>query len=203
LTVALTGGIASGKGAVTERFARHGVPVFDADRIARNLVQAGAPALAEIGEAFGAQMLLADGTLDRARMRELIFADPVSRGRLEAILHPRVRTALLAEVQACSAAYCLMVIPLLTEVQSDYDFIDRVLVVDASPLVQHQRLMLRDRCTAETATTMIAAQAPRAARLAIATDVIDNDGAIAQLDPIVERLHATYLAIPDRVSAAR
>jgi dephospho-CoA kinase len=191
--VALTGGIASGKGAVSERLERHGAAILDADRIARELVRPGEPALAEIADAFGAQALLSSGELDRARMRERVFADLAARRRLESILHPRVRAALRAGVTDCAAAYCVLVIPLLTEVRSDYDFIDRVLVVDLSPQVQIERLMLRDRCSSQSAAAMIAAQAPRAARLAIADDVVDNDGAEVFLDPAIERLHRIYL----------
>jgi len=193
--VALTGGIASGKGAVSERLERHGAAIVDADRVARDLVRRGEPALAEIADAFGAQSLLPSGELDRQRMRDRVFADAAARRRLEAIVHPRVRAALRSGVDACSAAYCVLVIPLLTEVRSDYDFIDRVLVVDVSPAVQRQRLMLRDGSSADGAAAMIAAQAPREARLAIADDVIDNDGTRAMLDAPVARLHDIYLRI--------
>jgi len=196
--VALTGGIASGKGAVSERLEHHGAAIVDADRIARDLVRPGEPALAEIAEAFGAQSLLPSGDLDRQRMRERVFAEAAARRRLEAILHPRVRAALLAGVRESQAAYCVLVIPLLTEVRSDYDFIDRVLVVDVSPAVQQRRLMLRDGCSPQAAAAMIAAQAPRAARLAIADDVIDNDGDRSMLDAPVARLHEIYLRIAAR-----
>lgn len=190
--VALTGGIASGKGAVTEGFRRRNVPVFDADHVARDLVQPGQPALAEIAAAFGSEMLLADGALDRARMRERVFADPGARRRLESILHPGVRSALVAAVRECTAPYCVLVIPLLAEVRADYDFVDRVLAVDVPPQVQQQRLVARDRCTPQAAAAMIAAQAARADRLAIADDVVDNAGEIGFLDPIVDRLDRLY-----------
>jgi dephospho-CoA kinase len=193
--VALTGGIASGKGAVSDRLEGHGATILDADRFARELVQPGMPALAEIAAAFGPQALLPSGDLDRRHMRERIFADPAARQRLESILHPRVRAALFAGVHGCATPYCVLVIPLLTEVRRDYDFVDRVLVVDVSPAVQRQRLVLRDHCSAEAAAAMITAQAPRAARLAIADDVIDNDGAREWLDPAVARLHRIYLRV--------
>jgi dephospho-CoA kinase len=198
LLVALTGGIASGKDATADCFNRRAVPVFDADAIARELVQPGAPAFAEIVAVFGAQMLTTSGELDRSRMRERIFADAQARRRLESILHPRVRAALLAAVQNCTAPYCVLVIPLLAEVRADYDFVDRVLVVDVSPEIQAQRLMLRDRCTPEAAAAMIAAQAPRSARLAIADDVVDNDGDQSFLGPAAERLHAIYTRLSAR-----
>jgi len=199
--VALTGGIASGKGAVSERLEARGAALLDADRIARDLVRPGLPALAEIVDVFGAHALLSSGDLDRAGMRERIFADPVARSRLESILHPRVRAALRDGVRDCTATYCVLVIPLLTDVRQDYDFVDRVLVVDVSPSVQKHRLMLRDRCASEAASAMIAAQAPRAARLAIADDVIDNDGDRSMLDAPLARLHELYVQIGTRATA--
>jgi dephospho-CoA kinase len=199
--VALTGGIASGKGAAAEWFGRNAVPVFDADVVAREMVRPGSPALAEIAVTFGTRMLTGAGELDRQRMRELVFSQPEQRRKLEAILHPRVRAALLAAVQGCTAPYCVLVIPLLTEVRVDYDFVDRVLVVHASPDIQMQRLMLRDRCTQQAAAAMIAAQAPRSARLAIADDVVDNDGDKSFLGPAIERLHAIYSRLFTRSAA--
>jgi len=192
LVVALTGGIASGKGAVADCFSRKSIPVFDADVIARELVRPGTPALAEIAATFGAAMLTASGELDRQRMRELAFSDPAERRKLEAILHPRVRDALREAVAHCASAYCVLAIPLLAEVRKDYGFVDRVLVVDASPSVQRLRLIQRDRRTPEAAAAEIAAQASREQRLAIADDVIDNDGSRNALDPMVGRLHALY-----------
>lgn len=199
--VALTGGIASGKGAAAECFTRNGAPVFDADVVARDLVQPGTPALAAIASEFGAQMLTASGELDRQRMRELVFSRTGERRKLEAILHPRVRVALREAADTCTAAYCVLVIPLLAEVRSDYDFVDRVLVIDVSPSVQSARLMLRDRCAPHTAATLIAAQAPREQRLAIAHDVIDNDGEKSALDPMIARLHSLYLGLATPATA--
>jgi dephospho-CoA kinase len=199
--VALTGGIASGKGAAAECFGRNSVPVFDADVVTRELVQPGKPALAAIAAEFGAQMLTASGELDRQRMRELVFSAPDERRKLEAILHPRVRVALLEAAQNCATAYCVLVIPLLAEHRSTYEFVNRVLVVDVSPKVQIARLMQRDRCARIDAERLIAAQAPRELRLAIADDVIDNDTEGLALDPVIARLHATYLGIASRSPA--
>ena len=199
--VALTGGIASGKDAAAECFGRNAVPVFDADIVARELVQPGTPALAAIAAEFGAQMLTASGELDRQRMRELVFSIPAERRKLEAILHPRVRMALREAAETCTAAYCILVIPLLAEHRSDYDFVDRVLVVDVSPHEQMVRLLQRDRCTRADADRLIAAQAPREQRLALADDVIDNNAEKAALDSMIERLHAIYLGIAARPPA--
>ncbi len=196
MLVALTGGIASGKSAVAGCFKRQAVPVFDADMIARELVQPGMPAFSEIAAVFGAKMLTASGELDRQRMRDLIFSVPDQRRKLEAIVHPRVRAALREEIEHCAAEYCVLAIPLLVEVRNDYDFVDRVLVIDASPAIQQQRLILRDGCSPETAAAMIAVQASREERLAIADDVIDNDGSIRGARSMIERLHALYRGSP-------
>jgi len=191
--VALTGGIASGKSAASAQLSALGVPVFDADIVARELVQAGSPALSEIASVFGESMLLPDGTLDRRAMRERVFGDADERRRLESILHPRVRAGLLASVSECGAPYCVLVIPLLAELRADYAFVDRVLVLDVSPAIQVSRVVSRDAATTAAAQQIIAVQAPRAQRLAIADDVIDNDGALDRLAPVLARLHARYL----------
>jgi dephospho-CoA kinase len=193
--ISLTGGIASGKSSAAQAFTHSGVAVFDADVIARELVRPGSEALLEIADGFGEQMLTKAGELDRQAMRERVFANAEDRRRLEAILHPRVRAALLAAVEGCETPYCLLVVPLLVENRADYAFADRVLVVDISPNVQIARLRLRDRSTQDDAARVIAAQAPRAERLAMADDVVDNDGDIAALEPAIERLHAMYLRL--------
>jgi dephospho-CoA kinase len=193
-TIALTGGIATGKSAITQRFVQLGVPVFDADVSARDLVASGQPALAEIAAAFGTQMLTAAGDLDRAHLRERVFTDAAARRNLESILHPKVRAALLAQVRACTAAYCILAIPLLVECRNDYTWVDRVLTTDAPRDLQLQRLTHRPGIDAALAERMLDAQATRKQRLAIAHDVIDNTGPIEALDTIVARLHQRYLA---------
>ena len=193
--VALTGGIGSGKNAVADLFRSRNSAVFDSDVIARDLVQPGMQALREITHRFGGSMLTASGELDRPRMRERVFRDPRERQRLEAILHPRVREVLLSAVRQCTQPYCLLVIPLLTEARADYDFVDRVLVTDVSPQLQVARLMQRDRSTSDEASRIVAAQASRSERLALADDVIDNDGETSVLATAVERLHHIYLRL--------
>ena len=190
--VALTGGIASGKSAVAQRFARLGVPVFDADIVARNVVAPGQPTLAEITAAFGTDMLTASGELDRARLRKRVFANTDSRRQLEAILHPRIRATLLAQVQACPAAYCILAVPLLAECHADYAWVDRILVTDAPRELQLQRLLQRPGIDGAMAQHMFDAQATRMQRLALADDVIDNTGPLAALDSVVARLHQRY-----------
>lgn len=193
-TVALTGGVASGKSAVAERFAALGVDVIDADAVARELVAPGQPALAEIAEAFGADMLDANGALDRRAMREHVFADAAARERLEAVLHPRIRATLRERAANTSGPYAMLVIPLFVE-SGHYGWVDRVLVVDAPREMQHGRLTARDRVASDLAAAMLDAQATREQRLAVADDVIVNDGSLERLDADVHALHARYLEL--------
>jgi dephospho-CoA kinase len=195
LAVALTGGIATGKSATTARFAGLGAPVFDADVIARDVVAAGQPALGEIAAAFGRETVTADGELDRARVREIVFADARARRRLESIIHPRVRVALLSQIQACTATYCVLAIPLLVECRADYLWVDRVVTTDAPRATQLRRLMQRPGIDEAMAQRMLDAQATREQRLALADDVIDNTGPLQALDAAVLRLHKRYLAL--------
>ncbi len=193
--IGVTGGIGSGKSAVTARFSERGVPVFDADIIARELVEPGEPALAEIVRAFGQRMLDAGDRLDRAALRAVVFGDDAARERLNAILHPRVHARLRALAHTPGPALAMLAIPLLAESGGRYDWLDRVLVVDVPREVQIQRAMWRDGMDRAAAERMLAAQAGRAARLALADDVIANDGPIELLDGVVARLHARYAAL--------
>ena len=193
--VALTGGVAAGKTAVTRRFEAFGIHVYDADVVAREVVAPHEPALAEIEFAFGARVLQADGALDRRAMRERVFADPDARKKLEAIIHPRVRAWLRRRVGMDRGPYCMLAIPLLVENRAEYEWVDRVLVVDAPETLQIERLMRRDGVTRDAAQRVLDAQSARAQRLAIADDVIVNDGEEAALDSQVAALHARYLEL--------
>ena len=193
-TVALTGGIASGKSAVADRFERLGARVIDADIIARDLVGAQSPALAEIIDTFGVDVVDAAGMLDRRRLRERVFASESDRRRLESILHPRVRDELRRRSARIDAPYALLVVPLLVE-SGEYDWVDRVLVVDVPRDVQLERLMARDGIDAGLANAMLDAQASRERRLARADDVIDNNGTARELEPRVDALHTRYLRL--------
>ena len=200
LRIAVTGGIASGKTAVTQRFQALGVRVIDADLVSRELVEPGRPSLADIAQRFGPGVLLPDGQLDRRALRGIVFADASARRDLEAILHPRVRERLRSDAENTDAAYVLLAIPLLAESTHAYDWLDRTLVVDVPRALQIERVTARDGVTPADAERLLAAQAPRTARLALAQDVIVNDGAIDALDPIVARLHRHYLALASRAT---
>lgn len=193
--VGLTGGIAAGKSAVSRRFEALGVPVYDADVAARAVVEPGTPGLAAIVEAFGAEVLDKAGGLDRPAMRRRVFADLTARKRLEAIIHPRVRQWLHDRAHAETAPYCLLAIPLLVENIAHYRWIDRVLLVDVPEPLQIERLLTRDGIDEALAKRMLAQQATRSERLALADDVIVNDGNEATLDHVVAALHRRYLAL--------
>lgn len=194
--VGLTGGIASGKSEVTRRFEALGIVVADADLAARAVVAVGSPALARIAQRFGAQVLQADGSLDRAQLRARVFADPAERRALEAITHPAIRELMQAQCRQAESAYAIAAIPLLAEVggRQAYPWLDRIVVVDAPVAVQHARLMQRDGADARLAQQMIDAQASREQRLALAEDVVINDGHPDALQTQVEALHRQYLA---------
>ena len=195
--VGLTGGIASGKSAVAREFAALGVHVADADIAARDAVAAGSEGLSEVVAAFGAGVLDASGALDRAAMRRRIFEDAGAKHALEAIVHPRVRAALQAECAAAPGPYTVAAIPLLAEAggREAYPWLDRILVVDAPVEAQRARLLARDGIDAALADRMIAAQATRAQRLAVADDVLANTGALADLAGHVAALDRIYRAL--------
>lgn len=191
LRIGLTGGIAGGKTTVSNQFAQLGVPIIDADIIAHQLVKPDQPAFKLILQAFGPEMLQNDGTLNRAKLRQQIFADSEQRQRLEAILHPRIRQMMLDQVAQLRDPYCLLSIPLLLETQQ-LDLVDRVLVVDCPPKLQRQRLLNRDGFSTAEIEQILAAQANRKARLAIANDVIYNDSDLDNLQKQVLALHQWY-----------
>jgi len=194
LRIGLTGGIASGKSRVADLFAARSIPIIDTDIVARQMTEPGTPGLAAITAAFGTEYLRPDGTLDRGRLRSLIFSDPSSRKRLDAILHPLILEAAFKAADEAGGPYQIFAVPLLVETAFD-KWVDRVLVVDCLPELQQTRLMSRDGETAESAGAMIAAQTSRAKRLAIADDVIVNDGSLQELEAKVERLHQLYLSL--------
>ncbi|MDH4909056.1 dephospho-CoA kinase [Xanthomonas axonopodis pv. ricini] len=191
--VGLTGGIASGKSALAAEFEKLGVPVIDADVIARQVVAPG-PILDAITEQFGHGIRLPDGTLDRRALRQIVFADPIQRKALEAITHPAIRAELHRAALAARGPYTIVAIPLLAEAggRATYPWLDRILVVDVPAVLQHARLMRRDGATPELANRMIAAQATREQREAIADDVVSNDRTPERLEQEARRLDVAY-----------
>lgn len=190
--IALTGGVAAGKSAATRCFEARGIHVYDADTAAREVIEPGTQGLASVLEAFGKDVLGSDGRLDRPAMRRRIFADRDARHTLEAIVHPRVRQWLRDRADADPGPYCLLAIPLLVENLAHYRWVDRVLVVDVPEAEQIHRLMARDGVDEPLARRMLASQASRSERLAIADDVIDNSGAESALSAQVDALDARY-----------
>ncbi|MEB2419018.1 dephospho-CoA kinase [Citrobacter sp. R-1.5.2] len=193
-TVALTGGIGSGKSTVANAFADLGINVIDADIIARQVVERGMPALRAIAEHFGSDVIAADGSLQRRILRERIFSDPDEKKWLNALLHPLIQQETQRQFQQATSPYLLWVVPLLVE-NALYEKADRVLVVDVTPETQLRRTMQRDDVTREHVEQILAAQATREARLAVADDVIDNNGAPDAIVSDVARLHALYLQL--------
>ncbi|MCM2309617.1 MAG: dephospho-CoA kinase [Sulfuritalea sp.] len=198
--VGLTGGIGSGKSAAADLFAERGILVVDTDAIAHALTAPGGAAMPAIRAEFGATVAAADGALDRAAMRAIVFADgsakTMARQRLEAILHPMIRreSERLLAADAARSPYAILMVPLLIEAGSYRERVDRIAVVDCAEATQIARVMGRNGLAREEVQRILAAQATRAERLAVADDVIDNDGDLAALRPQIERLHVNYLA---------
>lgn len=192
--IGLTGGVASGKSALGRAFEALGVTVADADVAARDAVAAGSEGLAAVVDAFGPDVLTADGALDRAAMRRRIFDDAEAKRRLEAIVHPRVRAALAAQCERAPGPYAIAAIPLLAEVggRAAYPWLQRVLVVDVPTQTQHARLIARDGIDAALAERMLAAQATREDRLAIVDDIVVNTGSLEDLQRHAQALDALY-----------
>ncbi|KVV34049.1 dephospho-CoA kinase [Burkholderia ubonensis] len=195
LAVGLTGGIGSGKTTVADLFAARGASIVDTDLIAHRITAPGGLAMPAIEQAFGPDFVAADGSLDRAKMRALIFSDDAARRRLEAITHPLIRTETDREGRQARGAYVMFVVPLLVESGSWKSRVDRVLVVDCDVETQIARVMHRNRFTREQVEAIIARQATRDARLAAADDVIVNDATTPDaLAAQVDALHQRYLA---------
>lgn len=195
--VGLTGGIASGKSTVAKFFGALGVPILDSDQIARDVVEPGQPPLERLVERFGPGILTADGHLDRPALRNIVFSDPKARADLEALTHPAIGAAMEAQSAAAGGPYQILVIPLLVE-KNLASHVDRVLVVDCDEELQIRRLRERDGSTPEQVAAILKAQAPRAARLKAADDVIRNDADLSAVRDQVTALHARYLELAAR-----
>lgn len=202
LRIGLTGGLGSGKSTVARLFAAHGVPVVDADEIAHRLTRPEAPAVQPIIAAFGNEVTTADGGIDRKRLAARVFGDPGQRRQLETILHPLIRAEMEREAHMLDAPYCLFVIPLLVEA-GQRGLVDRALVVDTEERLQIERARARDGRSESQVRAILAAQASREQRLAIADDIIRNDGDHAALEQQVEALHHDYLALASSTRRGR
>jgi dephospho-CoA kinase len=192
--VALTGGIGCGKTVATEIFAELGAAVVDTDVISRELTAPGGAAMPKIAAEFGAEYVLPDGSLDRARMRGIVFADAAAKRRLESILHPLIREESRRRIFAAAAPYVLLVVPLLLETGSYRDLTDRVLVVDCDEARQIERVMARSAISADEVRRIMQAQIARADRVKAADDVLTNDADIDALRSEIVRLHRKYLS---------
>jgi dephospho-CoA kinase len=193
--VGLTGGIGSGKSTVAAMFAECGAAVVDTDAISHELTRPGGQAISAIRDAFGPGHIGPDGSLDRARMRELVFRDPAAKARLEAILHPLIRERSRTSVATATQPYAILAVPLLLETGAYRDLIRRVLVVDCSESRQIERATRRSRLSADEVRAIMASQLPRAERLKRADDVLGNDGGMETLHHQVGELHAKYLEL--------
>lgn len=194
LVVGLTGGIASGKSLVASLFTQRGVPVIDADQVARDVVVPGSDALHEIIQRFGSDILCADGTLNRRRLREWVFSDTAARKDLEIIMHPRIHAEMARQRDQAKGNYKMLMVPLLAR-SGMRSLVNRILVIDTPAATQLQRLIRRDDISEELANSMLKAQESRKQRLGMADDVLINDGSADVLGPLVDQLHRHYMAI--------
>ena len=194
MIIGLTGGIGSGKSAAADRFGHHGITIADADLASRAVVEPGQPALAAIAEHFGSDILQADGSLDRTALRHLVFADTEQRKWLQSLLHPRINAWLRNKIENATSSYAILANPLLFETQQQ-KWCTRSLVIDVPEALQLSRTMQRDNNTEEQVRNIMKAQMSRSDRLAIADDVIVNDGDLAHLKRQVDELHQRYLTL--------
>ena len=195
--IGISGGIGSGKTTVTDLFAKHGIGVIDADVIAREVVEPGSPALKAIVDKFGQSVLNHSGgsslgTLDRAKLRTLVFNDSETKSWLNQLLHPAIMQQMLLQTQQAKSAYCLLSVPLLVE-NKLYEQVDRVVIVDVDEKIQLQRTLVRDKTNKQQIRAIMRAQATRQQRLAVADDIIDNNGKVGDLAKQITQLHKKYL----------
>ena len=194
LIIGLTGGIGSGKSAVSKLFSELGVPVIDTDIISRQVVEPSQPALQQICQAFGDEILTTYGELDRAKLKSMVFAEPDKRKQLEAILHPIIKNEMLRQASLLDTAYCIFAIPLLIEANQT-DLIDRILVIDAPDELRRQRIKQRDHMQDQQINEIFAAQLSRQTRLDHADDIIHNDSDLERLRTQVIDLNRRYTEI--------
>jgi len=190
--VGLTGGIGSGKSAVSKLFEQRGVTVIDADQVAREVVEPGEPALDKIARRFGREILLTDGDLDRKALRKIVFETPAQRDWLEQLLHPLIRDRILLKLDQTTSEYAILASPLLLETDQHL-LVNQIVVVDVDEATQISRTVARDSTDSEQVRAIIAAQMSRDERIAKADELIDNSGAVDALTPRIEQLHKEFL----------
>jgi dephospho-CoA kinase len=192
--IGVTGGIGSGKTAVSDRFGERGITVVDADIASRAVVEPGRPALSAIAEHFGDEVISPNGSLDRALLRQKVFADEAERKWLEQLTHPLIRDEIINGLEQATSPYALLVSPLLVE-SGQSELTQRILVIDVDEAVQLKRTMARDDNPEAQVKAIMAAQASRETRLDYADDVIHNSGSLDDLDQQIEQLHQQYLQL--------
>ena len=194
LKIGLTGGIGSGKTTVANLFAEQGAPVIDADEISRFLVEPGQPALARIIKQFGARVLKKNGTLDRKRLKDIVFSCPEQKKLLESMIHPLVYQEMRKRIETLNSTYVILCIPLLLETKME-SFVDRVLVVDCPVETQFNRVKERDQLSEHIISLIILSQVSREKRISSANDIIENTGDASQLADKVKKLHNSYISM--------
>ena len=197
LIIGLTGGIGSGKSEVSRRFAALGIDVIDADQVARDVVERGTPALDAITKHFGKDILLAEGSLNRARLREIIFNNADEKQWLEQLLHPIINQRIREQLAASNTPYCILSSPLLLETEQ-YLLVDRILVVDTSETLQIERASKRDANQETQIRAIMKTQLTRSERCSRATDIIQNHGELEELDEQIDKLHCLYLELAEQ-----
>ncbi|WP_304985943.1 dephospho-CoA kinase [Coxiella-like endosymbiont] len=195
LRIGLTGGIGSGKSTVANYFSELGIPIIDADEIAREITISSQVAFKKIVAHFGKKVLSRENSLNRSRLRRLIFKYPQERQRLENLLHPLIISKMRENLEEINSLYCILVIPLLAGTRHSINFLDRILVVDVPVFLQIQRIKIRDHLSDKQIKLILESQSSREERLAIANDVIVNDKTLSALRKTVLQLHAQYLKL--------
>jgi dephospho-CoA kinase len=194
LKIGLTGGIGSGKTTASNLFLELGIPVIDADKISHSLVKKDQPALSEIEKTFGSAIINPDGSLDRDRLRDIVFSNSDKKKLLESILHPLVYKEIRRQIETLDSPYVILSIPLLLETGMQH-LVDRVLVIDCPVETQIKRVKQRNRITEEKIRSIINAQIPRTQRITAANDIIDNSGSASKLAEQIKKLHNLYLSL--------
>ena len=195
LIIGLTGGIGCGKSMATKYFAAHGIDIIDTDEIAHKLTLPGGKAISLIKKTFGTSFISKDGSLDRGKMRKLVFLNPIFKNELEAILHPLIYQEVVRRIQLATSAYLLIVVPLLLEAKAFQELVHRILVIDCTEQLQISRTIARSKLDEQEIHAIMATQVSRKERLMQADDIIINDQDLDHLQKQVERLHLKYLAL--------